>query len=84
MHTGIQASRGNHMGIAYSIAGAAEAAAVEKASVIRAIQDGRLRARRIDGQPVLLRADIIEWLESHPDYLSGALIGRTPESMSLL
>lgn len=63
------------MGIAYSIAGAAEATSVEKSTVISAIQDGKLRARRIDDQPVLLKSDILEWLESHPDYLEGLLIG---------
>jgi excisionase family DNA binding protein len=56
--------------VAYTIKEAAIVASVEKATVVRAIQTGELRARRVeDNALVVLRADIRKWLERQPDYL---------------
>jgi excisionase family DNA binding protein len=56
--------------VAYTIKEAAIVASVEKATVVRAIQAGELRARRVeDNALVVLRADIRKWLERQPDYL---------------
>jgi hypothetical protein len=56
--------------VAYTIKEAAIVASVEKAVIVRAIQDGRLRARCCEDDLLLvLRSDIRRWLDSLPDYL---------------
>jgi len=57
-----------NMGMAYTITSAAQAASVEKSDIALAIQEGRLRARRIRGNPLILRTDLQTWLDSLPDF----------------
>ena len=54
--------------IGYTIIQAADAAGVTVRVVEVAVRDKRLRALRIDGQAVMLKGDIIEWLGTHPEW----------------
>ena len=57
--------------IAYSLAGAARAASVEKHDIIDAIKNDQLVARCVkDDKVVVLNSDIQTWLESKPNYRS--------------
>lgn len=54
--------------LAYGIRSAAQAASVTEQDLAQAIQDGNLRARKLNVEPLILRADLDRWLESLPDF----------------
>ncbi|MBK5238063.1 MAG: hypothetical protein JJE28_03010 [Actinomycetales bacterium] len=54
--------------IGYTIVGAAEAAGVTVHDIEDAIRWRNLPARRISGSPVILGADILAWIETHPSW----------------
>lgn len=54
--------------IGFTIKAAAEVSAVDRSTIVRAVQDGRLRARQVEDQMVILRCDLESWLEGHPTY----------------
>lgn len=56
------------MGIAYTVERAAEAASIPEQEVTAAISEGRLPIRRVGDATIILRTDIINWLESIPPY----------------
>ena len=56
--------------IAYTIAGAADAASVPEDIIVTAVQRRELVARRVKGKrAVILATDIQAWVESMPSYL---------------
>jgi hypothetical protein len=55
--------------LAYTMAEAAVVASVEMATIVRAIQDGALRAREVEGDALVLDADIATWLNACPDWV---------------
>jgi len=54
--------------LAYTVAEAAVVASVEMATIVRAIQDGALRARRVEDDMRVLDADIAAWLDACPEW----------------
>ena len=60
--------RGNMSKIGYTINQAADAAGVAVRTVEVAVRNQDLKAQRIDGQPVILKADICEWLGTFPEW----------------
>lgn len=66
-----QESQGNMSKLAYTIVEAADQASVEMATVVRAIQDGELRARRVENDMRVLHADLSTWLDGCPNWVTG-------------
>ncbi|MFF9565778.1 hypothetical protein ACF1AJ_20685 [Leifsonia sp. NPDC014704] len=56
--------------LAYTVTEAATVASVDMAVIVRAIQDGELRARKIDTDMRVLDADIASWLDRCPEWRS--------------
>lgn len=68
LHHQITGNKGNTMKLAYTVAEAATIASVEMPTIVRAIQDGHLRARKVEDDMRVLRCDVAAWLESCPDW----------------
>lgn len=57
--------------LAYTVVEAAEEASVDMAAVVRAVQDGELRARRVNDDLRVLHCDLAAWLEECPAWATG-------------
>jgi hypothetical protein len=55
------------MGLAFTIATASIATSLSEHAIEIAIRERWLRARHLDGTPIILRTDLQVWLESLPD-----------------
>ncbi|GGF11319.1 hypothetical protein GCM10011399_01420 [Subtercola lobariae] len=58
------------MAVAYSVKGAAKTAAISEQTVVMAIRNGELIARRVAGKIVIVKRDIKSWLNSCPDAMA--------------
>lgn len=52
--------------LAYTVKEAAKVASVDRGTIVRAIQDGKLQARNVEDDMRVLRTDIREWLKDCP------------------